>query len=190
MLVDAHTGSVAALGDVARRGIYDNMRTAVDKIHKGKGRTVNARFSVMCAHYLYGPDFCNVASPRQRTTPCSSADRARHDAPGDGVRCVGHHSPGKRVRDYRLARPAHAPLPHRGEGQRKPSLPAQQRYGKEANQGQVAGPQGQRQSRSVGRCRFKATRIHHPIKRATNKARFTFIHSQPPHGRLPPLAHY
>lgn len=61
MLFDAHTRSFAALGGVARRGIYDNMRTAVDKVHKGKGRTVNARFSVMCAHYLYDPDFCNVA---------------------------------------------------------------------------------------------------------------------------------
>jgi len=29
---------------------------------KGKGRSVNARFAVMCAHYLYDPDFCNVAS--------------------------------------------------------------------------------------------------------------------------------
>lgn len=62
MLFDAHTRSFAALGGVARRGIYDNMRTAVDKVHKGKGRTVNARFAVMCAHYLYDPDFCNVAS--------------------------------------------------------------------------------------------------------------------------------
>lgn len=62
MLFDAHTRSFAALGGVARRGIYDNMRTAVDKVHKGKGRSVNARFSVMCAHYLYDPDFCNVAS--------------------------------------------------------------------------------------------------------------------------------
>ena len=62
MLFDAHTRSFAALGGVARRGIHDNMRTAVDKVHKGKGRTVNARFAVMCAHYLYDPDFCNVAS--------------------------------------------------------------------------------------------------------------------------------
>jgi len=62
MLFDAHTRAFAALGGVARRGIYDNMRTAVDKVHKGKGRTVNARFAVMCAHYLYDPDFCNVAS--------------------------------------------------------------------------------------------------------------------------------
>jgi transposase len=38
MLFDAHTRSFAALGGVARRGIYDNMKTAVDKVKKGKGR--------------------------------------------------------------------------------------------------------------------------------------------------------
>jgi transposase len=62
MLFDAHTRSFAALGGVARRGIYDNMKTAVDKVNKGKGRIVNARFAVMCTHYLFDPDFCNVAS--------------------------------------------------------------------------------------------------------------------------------
>ena len=62
MLFDAHTKSFAALGGVARRGIYDNMKTAVDKVKKGKGRVVNARFAVMCAHYLFDADFCNVAS--------------------------------------------------------------------------------------------------------------------------------
>ena len=62
MLFDAHTRSFAALGGVARRGIYDNMKTAIDKVKKGKGRIVNARFAVMCAHYLFDADFCNVAS--------------------------------------------------------------------------------------------------------------------------------
>jgi transposase len=62
MLFDAHTRSFAALGGVPRRGIYDNMKTAVDKVQKSKGRVVNARFTVMCAHYLFDPDFCNVAS--------------------------------------------------------------------------------------------------------------------------------
>ena len=62
MLFDAHTRAFAALGGIPRRGIYDNMKTAVDKVHKGKGRTVNARFAVMCAHYLFDADFCNVAS--------------------------------------------------------------------------------------------------------------------------------
>ena len=49
MLFDAHTRSFAALGGVARRGIYDNMKTAVDKVKKGKVRVVNARFTAMCS---------------------------------------------------------------------------------------------------------------------------------------------
>ena len=56
MLFDAHTRSFAAMGGIARRGIYDNMKTAVDKVKKGKGRTVNKRFAVMCAHYLFDAD--------------------------------------------------------------------------------------------------------------------------------------
>ena len=62
MLFDAHTRSFGALGGVARRGIYDNMKTAVDKVNKGKARVINARFAAMCSHYLFDPDFCNVAS--------------------------------------------------------------------------------------------------------------------------------
>ena len=62
LLFVAHTRSFAALGGIARRGIYDNMKTAVDKVKKGKGRVVNARFEAMCSHYLVDADFCNVAS--------------------------------------------------------------------------------------------------------------------------------
>jgi transposase len=62
MLFDAHTRSFAALGGIARRGIYDNMKTAVDKVQRGKARVVNSRFSALCAHYLFDADFCNVAS--------------------------------------------------------------------------------------------------------------------------------
>jgi transposase len=62
MLFDAHTRSLTALDGVPRRGIYDNMKTAVDKVNKGKSRTVNARFATMCSHYLFDADFCNKAS--------------------------------------------------------------------------------------------------------------------------------
>jgi len=62
MLFDAHTRSFAAMGGVAGRGIYDNMKTAVDKVKKSKGRVINARFAAMCAHYLFEADFCNVAA--------------------------------------------------------------------------------------------------------------------------------
>jgi transposase len=77
MLFVAHTRSFAALGGVARRGIYDNMRTAVNKAHKGKGRAVNARFSVMCAHYLYDADFCSVASGCLRNASEGSITKTR-----------------------------------------------------------------------------------------------------------------
>ena len=62
MLFDAHTRAFAAFGGVPKRGIYDNMKIAVDKVTKGNGRVVNTRFFAMTAHYLFDPDFCNVAS--------------------------------------------------------------------------------------------------------------------------------
>jgi len=52
MLIDAHTHAFAALGGVPSRGIYDNIKTSGDKVTKGKGRTVNARFAV-CARTTF-----------------------------------------------------------------------------------------------------------------------------------------
>ena len=62
MLFDAHARAFIAFGGVPRRGIYDNMRTAVDRVGRGKERTVNARFQAMCSHYLFEPEFCNRAA--------------------------------------------------------------------------------------------------------------------------------
>jgi len=62
MLFDAHARSFAAFGGVPQRGIYDNMKTAVDKVGLGKKRVINARFETMTGHYLFEPEFCNVAS--------------------------------------------------------------------------------------------------------------------------------
>jgi transposase len=62
MLFDAHARAFQALGGIPRRGLYDNMKTAVDKVGVGKLRSVNARFQAMCSHYLFEPEFCNPAS--------------------------------------------------------------------------------------------------------------------------------
>lgn len=62
MLFDAHAHAFAALGGVPKRGIYDNMKTAVDAVGRGKARTVNARFQALCSHYLFEPEFCNRAA--------------------------------------------------------------------------------------------------------------------------------
>ena len=53
MLFDAHNHCLRALGGIPRRGIYDNMKTAVDKIGRGKQRQVNARFRAMVSHFMY-----------------------------------------------------------------------------------------------------------------------------------------
>jgi len=62
MLFDALTQAFRVLGGVPQRGIFDNMKTAVDRIGAGKARQVNARFAAMASHYLFEPEFCNPAS--------------------------------------------------------------------------------------------------------------------------------
>ncbi len=62
MLFDAPTRAFRAAGGVPWRGVFDNMKTAVDRIGSGKARQVNARFAAMAGHDLFEPAFCNPAS--------------------------------------------------------------------------------------------------------------------------------
>ncbi len=62
MLFDAHLHAFRLLGGIPRRGIYDNMKTAVDRVGKGKVRDINQRFQAMASHYLFEPEFCNPAA--------------------------------------------------------------------------------------------------------------------------------
>jgi transposase len=62
MLFDAHWHAFRVFCGVPSRGIYDNMKTAVDRIGKGKHRDINARFKAMASHYVFEPEFCNPAS--------------------------------------------------------------------------------------------------------------------------------
>jgi Repeat of Unknown Function (DUF347) len=50
---------VAVWGGVPRRGIYDNMKTAVDRVKSGKPRKVHTRFAALSSHYLLEPQFCS-----------------------------------------------------------------------------------------------------------------------------------
>jgi transposase len=62
MLFDAHQHAFRVFGGIPERGIYDNMKTAVDKVGRGKVRVVNARFQAMVSHYLFEAEFCNPAA--------------------------------------------------------------------------------------------------------------------------------
>src|SRR5450631_3696097 len=78
MLFDAHHHAFRVLGGVPRRGIYDNMRTAVDRVGRGKDRQVNARFSAMVSHYLFDAEFCNPASGWEKGQVEKNVQDARH----------------------------------------------------------------------------------------------------------------
>ncbi len=62
MVFDAHDRAFALFKGTCGRGIYDNMKTAVDAIFVGKGRLYNRRFLQMCSHYLVEPVACTPAS--------------------------------------------------------------------------------------------------------------------------------
>lgn len=62
MVFDAHDKAFSFFGGACARGIYDNMKTAVDAIFVGKDRAYNRRFLQMCGHYLVDPVACSPAS--------------------------------------------------------------------------------------------------------------------------------
>jgi transposase len=62
MVFDAHDRAFALFKGACTRGIYDNMKTAVETIFVGKERAYNRRFVQMCGHYLVEPVACTPAS--------------------------------------------------------------------------------------------------------------------------------
>ena len=62
MVFDAHDRAFAFFKGVCARGIYDNMKTAVETVFVGKNRLFNRRFAQMCSHYLVEPTACTPAS--------------------------------------------------------------------------------------------------------------------------------
>src|SRR3989442_11789415 len=62
MVFDAHDRAFALFMGTCGRGIYDNMKTAVETIFVGKDRLYNRRFQQMCSHYLVEPVACTPAS--------------------------------------------------------------------------------------------------------------------------------
>ena len=62
MVFDAHDRAFAFFKGACGRGVYDNMKTAVETIFVGKDRQYNRRFLQMCSHHLVDPVACTPAS--------------------------------------------------------------------------------------------------------------------------------
>ena len=62
MVFDAHDRAFGFFHGACARGIYDNMKTAIDAVFVGKERAFNRRFVQMCSHYLVEPTACTPAA--------------------------------------------------------------------------------------------------------------------------------
>jgi transposase len=62
MVFDAHERAFSFFKGTCRRGIYDNMKTAVETVFIGKDRLYNRRFLQMCSHHLIDPTACTPAA--------------------------------------------------------------------------------------------------------------------------------
>ncbi len=78
MLFDAHWHAFRVFGGIPERGIYDNMKTAVDRVGRGKERQINMRFLAMTNHYVYEPEFCNPAAGWEKGQVEKNVRDSRH----------------------------------------------------------------------------------------------------------------
>jgi len=62
MVLDAHLQAFEFFGGACRRGIYDNLKTVVNKVLMGKNRVFNRRFQTLASHYLFEPVACTPAA--------------------------------------------------------------------------------------------------------------------------------
>ena len=62
MVFDAHERAFSFFKGACGRGVYDNMKTAVETVFVGKDRQYNRRFLQMCSHHLVEPVACTPAS--------------------------------------------------------------------------------------------------------------------------------
>jgi transposase len=64
--LDGHVRALAFFGGVPRRLAYDNLKSAVVYVGKGRHRQLNEHFKQLRSHYLFETRFCNVASGNEK----------------------------------------------------------------------------------------------------------------------------
>ena len=98
LVFDAHDKAFLFYGGVCRRGIYDNMKTAVEAIFVGKARQYNRRFLQMCSHHLIEPVACTPAvgmgegtgrEPGRQSARSAVPPEAAGEEPGRAERLAG-----------------------------------------------------------------------------------------------------
>src|SRR3981081_2419131 len=94
MVFDAHDRAFAFFKGACSRGIYDNMKTAVEAIFVGKARLYNRRFLQMCSHYLVDPVACTPAAGWEKgQVENQSLPPRRRGSAICATRCSGQRPP-------------------------------------------------------------------------------------------------
>lgn len=78
MFFDAHNKAFKFFGGVTRRGIYDNLKTAINKIIRGKDRNYNKRFLALMDHYLIEPVACSPGAGWEKGQVEKQVDSVRN----------------------------------------------------------------------------------------------------------------
>jgi transposase len=88
MVFDAHIRAFEFFKGTCTRGIYDNMKTAVETVFIGKDRQFNRRFLQMCGHYLIEPVACTPAAGWEKGQSLPSRKRgSRTRSRVSGILC-------------------------------------------------------------------------------------------------------
>ena len=74
--LDAHVWLLSKLGGVPKKLAYDNLKTAVSRIHSRGERDLTQRFIALRSHYLFESRFCNVESGNEKGHVENSVKRA------------------------------------------------------------------------------------------------------------------
>ena len=77
MVFDAHDRGFSFYRGACQRGIYDNMKTAVETVFIGKDRAFNRRFLQLCSHYLVEPVACTPGAGWEKGQVESQVSLAR-----------------------------------------------------------------------------------------------------------------
>ena len=64
--LDGHVRAFAFFGGVPRRLAYDNLKSAVTHVGKGRDRTLNERFVQLSSFHLFDTRFCNIESGNEK----------------------------------------------------------------------------------------------------------------------------
>ena len=87
MVFDAHWRAFSLWSGSCKRGIYDNLKTAVELIFSGKARQYNRKFLQMASHYLIEPVACTPGAGWEKGQVENQVGHVRENVFTPRLRC-------------------------------------------------------------------------------------------------------